>query len=133
MEPVLQFRIPVPKIGAGKKKNQLATINTLPYWYRYRKTIIKNEFKNRLLEWYIGKSNIMMESFKIEFSIIRNNKRKLDSDSIIMPIKWIIDVLVQQGYAKDDDKVKIVIIPSVVDLEQLETLIDVKVIKWKHE
>ncbi len=89
-------------------------------------------FKQHLVEWLVPESELNLDSFKIEFRLIRHNNRKLDSDAPFFCYKWIIDTLVKQGYAKDDDKVKLVIIPSVVEETAIETSIKVKVFKWNH-
>ena len=132
-EEILSFVVPVPKIGAGKAKNQLVLANNMPVWYRYHKTRIKEEFKHSLVEWFIPESELLLESFKIEFSLLRHNKRRIDSDAPFFVLKWIIDAIVEQGYAIDDNKVKLVIIPSVVDKAAKETSIRVKVSKWTHQ
>ena len=132
-EEILSFVVPVPKIGAGKAKNQLVLANNMPVWYRYHKTRIKEEFKHSLVEWLIPKSNLLLESLKIEFSLIRHNNRRIDSDAPFFIFKWIIDTIVEQGYAKDDNKVKLVIIPSIVDKAAIETSIKVRVSRWIHQ
>lgn len=103
-----------PKIGAGKFKNQYATTNTIPNWYRYYKPKISQAFKTMLREWYLpdaeGKP---FSAGTVTFKIKRNTKRKMDPDAFgASAFKWAIDVLVEQGYLSDDDKVRIVLEPT---------------------
>ncbi len=132
MEELFSFIIAAPKIGVGKYKNQLPTINNAPIWYRYGKTRIKNDYKEKLTEWFLPKSELMLDSFIIEFSLFRPNGKKLDADALFYIYKWTIDSIVEQGYAKDDNKVKIIINPAILEKKNVETTIKVKVIYEKR-
>jgi len=128
MEKILEFTIPFPKIGSGKKRNMLATMNAVPYWYRYSKTQIKNGVKARLTEWLVPEyDKEPHQEGRIEFRLYRPSKVKLDADAGSFVNKWIIDTLVEQGYFVDDDKLTLVLYPVVVEPERVETDIEVKV------
>ena len=126
MEPILQFEVEAPTIGAGKKKNQLPTANTAPYWFRYQKTAIKKKLKEALCEWHIPKSDLGLDTFTAEFGLKRPGNKKLDADALFFCYKWIIDTFVEQGWASDDDKAEIRITPSELSSSQVNTMITVK-------
>lgn len=103
-----------PKIGAGRFKNQYATTNTIPNWYRYYKPKISQAFKLMLKEWYLPEyDNEAFECATVTFKIKRNFKRKMDPDAFgASAFKWAIDMLVEQKYLIDDDKVRIILEPT---------------------
>lgn len=118
-----------PKIGGGRMKNSYATNNNIPTWYRYYKTKIKLQFKTMLHEWYLPPSTRKAEKAEVTFTIMRNNKKKMDPDAFgISAFKWAIDTLVEQGYLADDDKVRIILEPTQLDCaDSGETTINMKV------
>ena len=126
MKPLLEFEIEAPVIGVGKKKNQLITVNNSPYWIRYHKTELKNKLKNMLCEWYIPKSELALDTFTVEFGLKRPGKKKLDSDALFFCYKWIVDTFVEQGWAKDDDKMEMRITPAELSSDGIGTRITVK-------
>jgi hypothetical protein len=130
----MEFIVPYPRILTGKKKGQLLTLNTLPYFYRYGVTKHKNAFKNELCEWYIPKCETEPNQWaEIHMTILRNTKRKMDSDNIALVLKWAQDVLVQQAYLIDDDKNRVVLEPTQLGVKGVETSIKVQVKFHKGE
>ncbi len=119
-----------PKIGGGRLKNSLATNNNVPSWYRYYKKKIKDEFKTMLSEWYLPKAEQMHERAEVTFTILRNNNKKMDPDAFgISAYKWAIDALVEQGYLRDDDKIRIILEPTKLGQKDMsETVINMKVV-----
>ena len=116
-------------IGEGKHKNKLAVTNTLQYWYRYKKTKIKNTFKESLNSWIIPECDKAPNKCGvIEFQLYRPNERGLDADSISVSTgKWIMDFIVEQGWFSDDDKMTFVYKPKIVDKSLSVTEVHVKV------
>lgn len=110
-------------------KNSYATNNTIPSWYRYYKAKIKLRFKIMLCEWYLPESDRNADSAEITFTILRNTKRGMDPDAFgISANKWAIDTLVEQGYLRDDDKVRIILEPTELNCSDSgETTINMKV------
>ena len=129
MEPILTFRCQYPKILTGKHKGQLSTINNIPYWYRYQKTKIKNQFKLSLGDWNIPESNLKLETGSVEFTILRNSNRRIDADSCAMISKWCVDFMVEQGWFSDDDKIRFIYDIPILGCDSPETMIEVKVYK----
>jgi hypothetical protein len=128
MEWDMNFIVPYPRILAGKKKGQLITLNTLPYFYRYGITKQKNAFKNELKEWFIPEYN--GDKFRcatIQITILRNSKKKFDASNAALVLKWMEDTLVEQGYLTDDDQNRIVSEPTRLGVEGIETAIEVKI------
>ena len=125
----LEFTVPVPKIGTGKFKNRLAVNNTIPTWYRFQKTKIKNTFKENLSQWHIEESQLALEeNVTVEFQLYRPTKHKLDADSIAISAgKWTVDLLVEKGWIKDDNVVTFIYRPVIVEKERVETEVNVKV------
>ncbi len=129
MRPILEFTYSAPKIGAGKHKNQLATNNNAVNWLRYYKTKIKNTFKDNLIEWSVPQVEHNYKSGTVEFQIYRPNKRRIDADAFgISSFKWTVDLLVQQGWFKDDDQVTFIFKPAIVETERIETDVKVRVL-----
>ena len=126
-EKILEFRVGVPKILSGKGKGRLVSLNTIPLWYRYQKTKIKNQFKDAIKDWFIPKSDKRYKSGSIVFKLYRPTKVKLDADGQIFAYKWIADALVEQGWFLDDDKITFVLEPVVHDVNKVETEIKVEV------
>ena len=123
---LLEFTTPVPKIGAGKFKNQLAVNNTIPNWYRWYKKKIKDTFKQLLAEWHIEESQLALDDVTVEFQLYRPTARKLDADSIAISAgKWTVDLLVERGWIKDDNTVTFIYKPVIIERDRVET--DVKV------
>lgn len=118
-----------PKIGGGRLKNSLATNNNVPTWFRYYKKKIKDSFKTMLCEWYLPKSDKLYERAEVTFTILRNNNKKMDPDAFgISAYKWAIDLLVEQGYLEDDDKIRIILEPTQLGCKDIsETVINMKV------
>ena len=119
-----------PKIGAGKWKNQYATTNNIPKWYRWYKPKISQDFKQMLAEWYMPTyDNLPFNKAEVTFKIKRNQKKKMDPDAFgASAFKWAIDMLVEQKYLVDDDKVRIILEPTELDCKDTgETIIHMEV------
>jgi Holliday junction resolvase RusA-like endonuclease len=125
MKKLIEFTCPFPKIGSGKYKNQLCTLNNIPKFFRYQKTKIKNDFKDSLKGWSVPRVEHSHETGLIEFELYRPTKLRLDADAGALIYKWIMDLLVEEGYYKDDDKITLVLKPVVIDKERTETQIKV--------
>ena len=119
------FTFPYPKIGIGKSKNQLVTMNNSSVWLRYYKTKIKKDLKETLSEWVLPESTLGSKSGEVIFKLYRPTKQRLDADSVAFVAKWIIDLLVERGYYEDDNQLRVVYEPVTVDKDRVET--DIKV------
>jgi hypothetical protein len=124
---LIAFTCRFPKIGVGRAKNQLATVNNIPKWYRYNKTKIKNDLKEELKGWMVPRVEHQYESGVVAFTLYRPNKKRLDADAGCLVYKWIVDLLVEEGYFKDDDKIQLVLNPVVTEPNRVETEIKVEV------
>ena len=102
-----------------KKSDVLCTTNNMHLWYRYSKTKIKESFKNDMKEWYLPKhTGDPYRWAEIHFTILRTNKRKIDSDALSSgTYKWTQDLLVEQGYLSDDDQTRLVLNPTEFDCD----------------
>ena len=118
---VLTCTFPVPKIGAGKHKNQLVTNNNVSIWKRWYETKIKKTFKDSLRDWTVPESELKLKSGTVEFQLYRPTRHRLDADSITWEGKWFVDFLVEQGYFEDDDQVTFIYKPVIVEHERVET------------
>jgi Holliday junction resolvase RusA-like endonuclease len=124
---IIEFTCQFPKIGVGKYKNQLCTLNNIPKFYRYEKTKIKNKFKEQLLGWTVPRVDYNYPEGYVEFQLYRPTKLRLDADAGALVYKWIVDLLVEEGYFKDDDQITFILKPVIVDKERVETEIKVTV------
>jgi hypothetical protein len=121
------------KIGGKKHSNTHALANNVALWYRYSKTKIKNDFKARMKEWSLPiYESEPHDEAEVHFQIFRDSNRKIDSDSMsISTFKWALDLLVEQGYLSDDDRVKIVLHPTKLDkdskVKYIETMVHMQV------
>jgi len=100
----------------GKTTEQLCTLNNYSRWGRFGKAEIKAQYKSLIQEFFIPEPDDNAEplgSITLVYSILRHNKRKIDSDNIIHNIKWISDLLQDMGWISDDDQVTLVIRPSI--------------------
>ena len=63
-----------------------------------------------MIQWNIPKNESEpMRCGSIEFTIYRNDYRRMDSDSVAFPLaKWVLDIFVKQGWLLDDDKVQVI-------------------------
>jgi len=125
---VLEFTFPPPKIGVGKAKNQYATNNNVSVWYRFQKAKIKNAFKENLKGWYVPVAEKKFRKATVTFKIMRDSARKIDADAFgISAYKWLIDLIVEQGHLVDDDMVRIIQEPVILNSSVNETQIYCKV------
>jgi hypothetical protein len=127
MNKILDFNIPIPKIGVGKHKNQAPLSNNVLVWKRYYETKIKKKFKDSISEWIVPQCSEPHKIGSVVITIIKNNKRSQDADSIMFISKWVVDKLVDLGYFEDDDRIVFVYKPFVHDKEKVEHEINVKV------
>jgi len=126
-EKLFEITIPMAKFKR-KGKEQLVTLNNTSKWFRYGVTKIKNEYKNLLKEFFISSNpNPPYKELIITYRILRDSKRKLDSDNIIWNIKWFTDVLTETNWLVDDDKVTFTIFPTEYVKDTKETSIKVTV------
>jgi len=101
-----------------KKSDEVASTNNLSRWWKQNKTKIKNCFQDELKEWYIPEyKGEPYRWAEIHFTILRTNKRKMDSDSLgPSTYKWAIDLLTKQGYIVDDDQCRVIMHPTELDV-----------------
>jgi hypothetical protein len=124
----LSFIMPFPKIGSGKHANAYATMNRIGTFYRWGKTKIKNQLQDMLKEWYVPQwEDKPFRHAVITYQILRDSKRKIDPDASAWICKYINDVLVQQGYLVDDDRIRIIYEPPRYGIDGVETSLSVHV------
>jgi len=111
------------------KKNQLATLNNISKWWKFAQTKMKHKFKTDLSEWSIPIWNDNpFTKAEIEYTILRKDGKKIDSDNLAFPYKWLQDLLVENGYLVDDDKIKVVLNPTELYVSgSIETSVKVKI------
>ena len=64
----------------------------------------------------------------IEYTILRKNGVKIDSDNLAFPYKWLQDLLVENGYLVDDDQTRVVLNPTLLHVEgNVETSVRVEI------
>jgi len=122
-------------MGYKRKSLEICSSNNLSKWWRHSKTRIKNEFQDRLKEWYLPKwEEAPYRWAEIHFTILRTNQRKMDSDSLsASTYKWAIDVLVTQSYLTDDDQCRVVLNPTQLGVSgNAETSVKMQ-IKFKEQ
>jgi len=112
----------------GIKKPTLATLNNVTRWFGFAQTKMKQEFKTVLTDWSlptVEDDNPYLKA-EIEYTILRKNGIKIDSDNLAFSYKWLQDLLVENGYLVDDDKVKVVLHPTQLRVEgNIETSVRV--------
>ena len=134
MKPIINIRIPYPKIGSGRAKQSLYTMNNITrlHWSQISK--IKNTLKSNLKEWYFTPNQ--GEPYKalvLEFTAIRHNRRKLDALNMSTCAKVIEDVLTDLGYVEDDDRNTIILHPSRYEEGLVETMLQITVKEAEDE
>jgi hypothetical protein len=105
---------------------EIVSLNNVNKWYRYQVSNIKNRFQDELKEWCIPEATEKRESLFLVFEVLRQNKRKFDSDAIGFHIKWIIDAI-KKDWLIDDDQIFYLVIPSKVENELNEASLKVSV------
>ena len=118
----------------GIRKPQLATLNNVTKWWGFAQTKMKQNFKAELQDWSlpIWEENPYTEAH-IEYTILRRNGFKLDSDNLAFSYKWLQDLLVENGYMVDDDKIKVVLNPTLLHVEgSVETSVRVEITLYKR-
>ncbi len=125
-EEKISFIFTPPSFG---KKNELCSLNNLSRWYRFAKTKIKQDFKAELGEWYLPQwEDNPYTKAEIEYTILRKDGKKLDSDNLTIIYKWLQDLLVEQGYMVDDDSIRVILNPTQLHVEgSIETSVRVAI------
>ena len=123
----ISFIFTPPTFG---NKNELCSLNNISRWYRFAKTKIKDEFKNQLKEWSlpVWEDNPFMKA-ELEYTILRTNRKKMDSDALSLTYKWVQDLLVEEGYLTDDDHTKVILNPTQLNVEgsvETSVLVEIK-------
>ncbi len=128
-ELILHFTTVFPTISkTGKHSKKLVTVNSIPHWYRYKKTEVKNNFKESLGSWTIPEyDKEPHKSGTVEFTLLRHNNRRIDADSCTFVGKWLVDFLVERGYFLDDNEITFIYRPALMNQDVVETSINVKV------
>jgi hypothetical protein len=113
----------------GIRKPELVTLNNVTRWWKFAKTKIKDEFKAEISEWNLpGWDDNPFTKAEIEYTILRKDGYKLDSDNLAFTYKWLQDVLVENCYLVDDDKIKVVLNPTQLHVEgNVETSVRVTI------
>lgn len=129
---IFSKKIHLPKFKKRSKTTKktteiLATLNNLPYWYRYSKTQIKEEYKTLLKEFYIPEPTKQYTSLIIEYRIIRHIRTKIDKDNVVFALKWISDSLEDLGYIKNDTVVNFHSYDTVYDISLPETMLEIRI------
>ena len=129
MNLLFEFNTPCPKY-----KEQVISLNNVSKWLRFHQSKIKNTYKQQLKEWYIPTPNTRYKKLYVEFHLFRHNKRVLDADNLGFIIKWTLDAIKETENPKlkitwleDDDQIRYLVEPAILDRELLETEIKVKV------
>lgn len=115
----------------GKQTEQLCTINNYSRWKREvsdrtrnGKTTpgIRTLYKQLLRDFFIPEpEDETFYKITIDYTILRHNKRKIDTDGLIFNHKWLADLLQEMGWISDDDQVTLIIRPYIVDKNLNET------------
>ncbi len=124
----IEFIFVPPTFG---KKNELCTLNNASRWNRFAKTKIKHDFKQQITEWNLPpwEEHNPFTKAEIEYTILRKDGKKLDSDNVAYTYKWLQDILVEQNYLVDDDHVKVILNPTKLRVEgSIETSVSVKIL-----
>lgn len=129
MNSILEFTIALPKIGVGKYKNQHPLMNNAPVWMRYYQKKIKDTFKQNLIEWFVPPNISEFQQGTVVFTIYKKNRRSMDADSIAFIGKWCTDLLVSQGWFKDDNQIIFIYKPMIIEKDRVETEMKVEVYK----
>ena len=123
----IQFVFVPPAFG---KKNELATLNNISRWFKFAKTKMKDQFKSELSEWSLPpwEDDNPFTKAEIEYTILRKDGKKIDSDNLAFSYKWLQDLLVENGYMVDDDKIRVVLNPTQLHVEgSVETSVRVTI------
>jgi len=125
MAQLLKFTVAYPKVGIGKAKNQLVTMNNAASWLRYYKTKISAQYKEMLGDWFIPVCDTEPHRIgTLECRIYRPTKQRLDADSLAYEAKWTADFLVERGWFEDDDQFTSVFRPVIIEKDRVETEIE---------
>ena len=126
-ESIIDVVIPYPKVGSGKKKNQLLTLNNLTSINHFVLSKMKNEFKYMMKDWFLPDGEKVYDYLIIETKIIRHNKRKLDAVNTAYVIKMIEDCMADLGWIVDDCNDEIHLLPTSYRTDINETMLQIKI------
>ncbi len=131
-EHVIQFVFVPPTFGI--RKPELITLNNVTKWWKFAKTKLKNEFKSDLADWSLPPwEENPYKKANIEYTIRRKDGFKIDSDNLAFPYKWLQDLLVENNYLLDDDKIRVVLNPTQLHVEgSVETSVHVTITLYER-
>ena len=127
----MHIRIPFPR-RKSKRSKALVSLNNLNQINPFELSRIKEDFKRELVEWYIPKKKNPAPGLLIRAKLLRKGKRKFDAINAAIAVKWIEDVLEEQGWVDDDTTDHIEILPTVGGSDVEETMIEIT-IKVLHD
>jgi hypothetical protein len=125
---IIDFRAKYP-FGSGRYRQQLLSLNMVSKLNSHALGKIKNDFKNQIKDWLVpeGSEEPIHNGLTIHAKVIRHNKRKFDAINMAIVVKWLEDILVEQGIVEDDRDDEIVLFPTEIDDSLDETMIEFKV------
>ena len=126
-EQIIDVTIPYPKIGSGKKKNQLLTLNNLTSINHFILSKVKNDFKKMMKDWFLPDGNVFYDYLVIETKIVRHNRRKLDAVNTAYIVKLIEDCMMELGWIIDDCNDEIHLLPTSYRTDINETMLQIKI------
>jgi len=130
---ILNRKLDLPKFKKRSKTTKkysevLCTLNNISAWYRYKKTEIKNTYKQLLKEYFIPQPKQKYKSLTIQYRIIRHNKKNIDKDNVVFALKWIADTLEELGYVDNDNVVNFESFDTIYDTSLPETMLEIRII-----
>ena len=137
-------RLPFPKFKTKTKSSKsypngrwtehLCTLNNTTKFIKFKKTEIKNTYKNRLIEYYLPDPEQIYDELTVEYRIVRHNNTSVDKDNVVWALKWIADAMAEIGYVKNDKIINFHSFDQVTDSSLPETMIEIRAIsrseKW---
>ena len=124
------YVIPLAKYRK-RNKNVIVTLNNTPEWYRYKYSKIKNEYKALLAELFIPEPPELapFKSLKIQYTLLRHTRRKLDADNNAWTFKMHHDILRDLGWLVDDDQISYCVTAAQYQKSLQETMLRVSIYK----
>ena len=131
---IFETIVPLPKFRkkskiTGNYSEIIATLNNVSQWLRYKKTEIKNQYKQLCRDFFIPEPPDEWKpitSVVLEYTILRHNTKRIDTDNVIFASKFLADLLVDMGYLIDDNQVTLIIKPYIVDKSLVETQLSMR-------
>ena len=125
VERILKVKFPYPRIGSGKHKKELLTLNNFGSIHWSLRSSVKQGLKAALNEWFFAENpGEPYTHLVLTFQTIAKDKRNHDAVNMAPICKIAEDVLVDLGWVNDDDKNKIILEPTVHENVK-ETMIEV--------